>query len=78
MDINRRLGDEDYPATAGVDACLKGVFGGWVAASRGHIIQPGDRQTRFKANRLAIIKQSSMFVLLSRNCAFSDLTYETN
>jgi hypothetical protein len=35
------------------------------------------RQKRFRANRLAIIKQSSMFVLSTRICAVSDLTYET-
>lgn len=35
------------------------------------------RQAPFKANRLAIIQQSSMFVLQSKNCADSDLTYET-
>jgi len=28
MDINRRLGDEDYPATAVEDSWLKNVFGG--------------------------------------------------
>jgi arylformamidase len=28
MEINRQLGDPDYPATAEVDAWLKGVFGG--------------------------------------------------
>ncbi len=28
MEINRKLGNEDYPATAVVDAWLKGVFGG--------------------------------------------------
>jgi arylformamidase len=28
MEINRKLGEADYPATAVVDAWLKGVFGG--------------------------------------------------
>jgi len=28
MEINRKLGDKDYPATAVVDEWLKGVFGG--------------------------------------------------